>query len=379
MLRRTAHTTVAIGRYAASLVVTVTLLNQPFHESITCGSIVKRTHVVALDLIRFLAALAVVLYHYTAFDFKTLAAPVTQYGFLGVPLFFLISGFVIALSLNTAASPASFLANRAIRLYPAFFICSLITVGYVAAFTDGPYFSAYDLLANMTMFGELLHARLINPAYWSLAVEWMFYFMMFGLFLIVGRTRLQAFLWCWIAASGLSIFQDFGIVGRLLVLHNAPYFVGGASLYLMSSEGAPNRGWLGMLCLISLPIAIYWELQRAVGVGLSGALDRTVVALAVIGFYAILAMVAKSQRAVSSPKMLAIAGRASYPLYLLHETIGIHVLRTYYEPGIAGASLVIGLVLGMIAVAGLIGEYIERPAIDFLKRASTRLGIATQG
>ena len=65
-----------------------------------------------LDLLRFLAALAVVLYHYTFRGFSNgdmstmpypLLVPVTKYGSLGVELFFMISGFVILMSASSGS------------------------------------------------------------------------------------------------------------------------------------------------------------------------------------------------------------------------------------------------------------------------------------
>src|SRR5688572_28370593 len=81
----------------------------------------------ALDLLRFLAAAAVMLYHYgfrgsagadryLEFRFDALG-PVCRYGYLGVPLFFMISGFVILMS-AVGKSPREFVATRAARLYP---------------------------------------------------------------------------------------------------------------------------------------------------------------------------------------------------------------------------------------------------------------------
>ncbi|MFJ1258965.1 acyltransferase family protein [Cupriavidus sp. CuC1] len=330
----------------------------------------KKTHIVQLDAIRFLAALAVVLYHYTAHDFETAAAPVTRFGFLGVPFFFIISGFVITMSLSGSSSPTKFLIDRAIRLYPSFFFCSVITVGFVAFLTNGPYFTVYDFFANMTMFGGELHARRINGAYWSLAVEWMFYFMMFSVFWVIGRKNLHWFLWVWIAASGLATIYDLGIVRRLFTLGNAPFFIAGTAIYLIAA-GDKSR-WMRALVLFSLPVAIFWEEKNAILAGMEDAIGAIVVALSVVGFYTLIAIVAHLPRRPSSPKVLEIAGRASYPLYLLHETIGVHILRSYYEPGLSGFFLVVGLTLGMIALSFLIAEYIERPAIGWLKRASVR-------
>ena len=87
---------------------------------------------IALDLVRFLAALAVVLYHYTAVrnSFEMLSA-ITRFGYLGVPLFFIISGYVITLSAKNR-SAAEFAISRFVRLYPAFWFSVAFTVVIVS-------------------------------------------------------------------------------------------------------------------------------------------------------------------------------------------------------------------------------------------------------
>jgi len=85
--------------------------------------------VVELDLLRFLAALAVVLYHFTyhlrdsetAVDLFPSIGRVGMHGYLGVNLFFMISGFVILWTARDR-TPSGFVLSRITRLYPEFWI-----------------------------------------------------------------------------------------------------------------------------------------------------------------------------------------------------------------------------------------------------------------
>jgi peptidoglycan/LPS O-acetylase OafA/YrhL len=85
-----------------------------------------------LDALRGIAALSVFLFHYTAkyreffghffsekLDFK--------FGFYGVSLFFIISGFVIFMTVNNVKNTSEFIYRRSLSLYPTFWICLLIT------------------------------------------------------------------------------------------------------------------------------------------------------------------------------------------------------------------------------------------------------------
>jgi peptidoglycan/LPS O-acetylase OafA/YrhL len=96
----------------------------------------------ALDLLRLAAAILIVLYHYTfhgpgAYQLTWVAwpavTPVTKYFFLGVPLFFVISGFVIAYSAQNRTVLEFFIA-RFSRIYPGFVLCMSLTFVSVAAF-----------------------------------------------------------------------------------------------------------------------------------------------------------------------------------------------------------------------------------------------------
>ena len=87
----------------------------------------NRERVHEIDLLRLLAALAVVFYHYGfrgyAADGMThmpypLLAPLAMYGYLGVQLFFMISGFVILMTASSGGLK-SFVISRVVRLYPA--------------------------------------------------------------------------------------------------------------------------------------------------------------------------------------------------------------------------------------------------------------------
>ncbi|HEY8505877.1 MAG TPA: acyltransferase family protein, partial [Gemmataceae bacterium] len=107
----------------------------------------RRERLSELDLLRFVAALAVVLYHFTGFGgagawpdpareiFPGVAA-VTRFGYLGVDLFYVISGFVILMS-AWGRSPGEFGISRLVRLMPAYWISVLLGAAVYALFRQG--------------------------------------------------------------------------------------------------------------------------------------------------------------------------------------------------------------------------------------------------
>ena len=99
----------------------------------------RQDHIATLDLLRLAAALAVVFFHYffrgaaaegALAEGYPAVAPFALYGYLGVNLFFLISGFVIAWSAQ-GRFWQEFAIARFVRLYPGYLLCMTITFAVV--------------------------------------------------------------------------------------------------------------------------------------------------------------------------------------------------------------------------------------------------------
>jgi peptidoglycan/LPS O-acetylase OafA/YrhL len=96
----------------------------------------KKTRFTEIDLLRFLAAFSVMFFHYTIRGYAdgdelspvkfSMLSIFSRYGYLGVDLFFLISGFVILMT-AIDRSAKSFIISRMVRLYPAFWMCCTLT------------------------------------------------------------------------------------------------------------------------------------------------------------------------------------------------------------------------------------------------------------
>lgn len=136
-----------------------------------------------IDLLRFAAAGAVVLYHFGAYPEGALgqapstAAPelfhIAKYGAYGVDLFFVISGFVILMS-GWGRTPAQFIASRIARLYPAYWVAVLLTSILVIGSGSTP-FDPQKILVNLTMLQSAYNIGHVDPVYWTLFVELHFY------------------------------------------------------------------------------------------------------------------------------------------------------------------------------------------------------------
>ncbi len=136
-----------------------------------------------IDLLRFFAASLVVAVHklsslitlgYLPLFIQPFTA-FTKYGYLGVDLFFLISGFVITLS-SEGRTVREFISARFIRLYPVFWISTCITSGVLLLSQTPSSPGIGQFFANMTMIPTLISQyHFIESACWTLVYELKFY------------------------------------------------------------------------------------------------------------------------------------------------------------------------------------------------------------
>ncbi len=150
-----------------------------------------------LDLLRLFAVAAVLLFHfgfrgaiadgYTDVSLPGLV-PVIKYGYLGVQLFFIISGFVIAYSAE-GRSATEFAVARVSRIYPGFLLCMTITF-IVTLAIGAPRIEASvtQWLANFVILSPALKQPFMDGAYWSIVYEITFYAWVF-LLLLIGKFR----------------------------------------------------------------------------------------------------------------------------------------------------------------------------------------------
>ncbi|TYL93501.1 acyltransferase [Bradyrhizobium rifense] len=112
-----------------------------------------------------------------------------NFGRFGVVLFFFVSGFVIPYSFPKSAAPVrDFVVSRFFRLYPAYWL-SIVVLLVLSPTIEGKTFPLSHVAANATMFQMFMGIPNIRIAYWTLAVELMFYVSCIGLFATGFLTR----------------------------------------------------------------------------------------------------------------------------------------------------------------------------------------------
>lgn len=332
----------------------------------------------ALDLIRFSAALMVVVYHIVADNgrrgawganvndvFGAALYGVTKYGWIGVELFFVISGFAICMSC-WGRSLSDFFSSRVTRLMPAYMFAVLLTgaVLMIGPVQQAP--SVPQILVNLTMLQQFLDIPGIDDVYWTLFVELKFY-ILFAVVVWFGVTyrRVVLFNMIWTVLYLFAAFSKFQLLIVITEPRFAPYFVAGTTLYLIYRFG-PNLLLWGMLA-ISMAISV-WSLQKRVepltpvfGVSYPVSLG---IMFALFGLMILLALGKLSW--LRWPGLMTV-GALTYPVYLLHRQLG-WVAIVHLRDAAPVWLLAPAIVAGALALAWLTHRLVERPLARLLRR-----------
>jgi peptidoglycan/LPS O-acetylase OafA/YrhL len=301
-----------------------------------------RSRLDSLTGLRFFAAGIVFLHHAFELTSGTLREALTAvfgHGRAGVSFFFLLSGFVLAWSMQPGDKATSFWRRRAARLWPAYAVATL--AGYaVSQFWDGRFFSLERLAANLAMVQAWVPAKdwyfSVNSVNWSLSVEAFFYltFPLYARHIMRMRARpafaLVGALFAGMLAVALLFGQGLVLKGGwqlpatldVWVVYISPAvrileFVLGIVLVSLFRQGALPKVpvWLAWTTL-----AVAWVAAGKVAAGF------TVVAVTVIPFC--LLIVAYAQRDVTAPqstfwssRSLVFLGNISFCFYLVHQLV----------------------------------------------------------
>lgn len=347
----------------------------------------------AVDLLRILAAAAVVAFHHLYYypnhagAFAREVQAGASYGYLGVQFFFMISGYVITQS-AMGRTRGQFAFARFVRLWPAFVICLGITVAALSLADHAP--DARAVLGNLTMLPRLFSIPYVDHVYWSLMYEIFFYGAV--AVLLVGSSdffqRLRVFTAAWLVLALVGLAVELPKLHTLLALEFAPYFAVGISVFLVRNAG--NAVADRALLVASLALAFVFTSIQAYGVGdaVFSAAPSTRSAefanrirpqpwlcgvLVMAGAGALYASTIMRTGPRLSRAALALGGM-SYPLYLLHDSFGSVLIDLAPADRIA-----LSILLTMSAVAAICyGVWrIEMPVRRRLMGASKPAQLAT--
>lgn len=338
-----------------------------------------RSRNLQIDALRGLAALSVMLFHFTSWYGKSqvdgillldnfLSSPLIAlyFGDIGVPLFFMISGYVITASSERHSKVTSFAYSRFARLYPLYW-CSIIFA--VVCYLPSNYRLAdyqpewLTIGINFSMLQTGLGVNNVNEAYWTLYIEMQFYALI-ALAIATKQThRIPLYTLCLSAAYGCaSLFNCWDWVPGLWRIKAAIPFILFVTYFslgiwvraLNNSPQAKHRNLTAIgICCICLFI--------------NPAYNPIASLLVFLVFW----LACEQKLKLLEHRAFSGLGSISYSLYLFHGPCGYTMLN-YLQGFVQIDLLIIAAVCVSLAVAFLFSIALEQPSQRFLKRLTLK-------
>ena len=369
----------------------------------------RRGEIRALTGLRIVAALWVLAFHlqgalapaYQAF--LQPVWPLIRAGWLGVDLFFVLSGFVMALTYVETMGPRPslrdfgvFLWARLCRIWPLWALLTCLFAGWLAwsgvdegmPAEQARHVNPLTLLEQLAMVQmwhreSLWGSTFVLPG-WSLSVEFLAYVAFPLVVLVLYRLRrlpavvLGALAVAAMLPLALQAYQtgmaDFEYNW---VLRIAGAFVSGGLVYLFVRKAETTVFWprvspfLALMALVEIVAVCWWASWRA------SVSEGDFNGVAVVVFPVLVAALAMSQSGVArllSKETMVMGGRISFALYLVHSCVFevSHDLSTRIDSYAMGSPLWVAvqpqLVLLSLGLAYLLWRFVEEPARRWMRR-----------
>ncbi|TFF33925.1 acyltransferase family protein [Mucilaginibacter psychrotolerans] len=307
----------------------------------------QRPHIPQVDYIRAFASMAVALFHLGG---KVL--PVLKYGWLGVYMFFVLSGFIICRALPQKYSwrmAGRFIGKRMIRIEPPYLIsiALVLLVNVLLAYLSlipsaRPEWG--NLASHIAYLNNFNGRPYVNPVYWTLGIELQFYLFVALMFPFIasrwGAWLLLALngLSCLIHLPGINLFAYFPVfaLGILYYLYRSSWLNAlSASLFMLSVAAMSyfTAGWMETAAALAALLLLWLPLKRN--------------------------------------RVLRFFSDISFSLYLTHDTVGSNLVvymgqvlpKTFLYKGAEFA----GGILVSILFAYLFYKYVEQPFLKLSK------------
>ena len=364
------------------------------------GAYPKSSRFTYIDALRGLAALAVAAYHFYhstglmgVFDEslpRFVTAPLSR-GYLGVQVFFVLSGFVIAFSQRDTFVTLRYLGNfalrRSLRLDPPYWVTifAVILLNYLArrAGMQGlePLPTWPVVLANMAYLHDLLGLQQIVAVSWTLCIEVQFYLMLTVLVGLVQRLPGRRAFLGWPGAGSFLVF--LGLFAASLIDLTRPrmhwsiflphwymFFLGALAWWTL--DGRVARAWFWTCAGAVVALMFTVQLGRAEPLVFDHhQFDRTAVVVCTAVSIFVVGSIGRLETLLKN-RPLQFLGRISYSLYLAHAIAGGKVMKLgqKFVGTSPGAAIFLFFLAFAVSIAGAYVFYrlIERPSVELTKR-----------
>jgi peptidoglycan/LPS O-acetylase OafA/YrhL len=329
--------------------------------------------ILELDALRAISCLNLLLFHFTyvyanKYGFESPLGFTFPYGKYGVQLFFMLSGFVNAMTFVGKRSAKDFVFARAIRIFPSYWLVILLNVVLLSQLPLFHSPSTAETVANLTTLPRLFGFENLEPVTWTLQIEMLFYatlviMMLTGAFEKMLRNLMimvgTCLVFC-LAATGFKyafpdsgINQGFWVIENVCFMRNMPLFAMG----MLLNEIKNRRG-------------NFWH--NIIGIAIAGAVfhaidlrDHNPAATALL--FGLLTACAWGKVPPLRFKPLLFISTISYTLYLFHNNVGSACIHSLEMLGISPLPAVVIVTVLSIGLGTATTIWFEQPITQFLR------------
>jgi len=290
-----------------------------------------------IDALRVVGAASVISFHYFSNGISngsvtsiglTPFSEIAKYGYLGVQLFFVVSGYLILMSTNRSAW--EFAKGRVKRIYPLYWMAIIL----ITAITYLPTLSKnqpdfLQILASITMFPTAFDQGWIDGAHWFMLIEIQFYLLIFVLLKLRAGKHLPTIFPIWAIVILIWYVFDLNRFNIWYLYGPFSFICGGAIIYSIKQSG-----W-NLLRVVGLIAAITGGLYSRLG-----SLDylseirntqysATVVTVIVLIIFGLLLLTLLPKISNMHIPGAVFLGAITYPLFLIHGRMGYMALERF--------------------------------------------------
>jgi len=318
-------------------------------------SLKNKERIENIDILRGVAIIFIVLYHYTAhytpdylFRSDNWTSDVSKHFWVGVDIFFILSGYCIAMTIFQSQNFIEFMMRRFARIYPAYVFCGLITLTFYTFFDlPGREVDWYTGFMNLIFANFIpgVNFTYIDGVYWMLIVELKFY-IFFGIIIFFFKDINKSII-CWVIFSvflNIVILFDDNIARTVTSISpHANWFLVGLIFFSLKEKKLLTFFFIILIVLSNIIVN-----ERFVGYELSFIL---------IVFLVWLILKLKLSFRLS---LISKIGLISFSWYLLHNGIGIIIIREFNKLGVENFSVIIAIITTLL-MAIFSFKFIELP------------------
>jgi peptidoglycan/LPS O-acetylase OafA/YrhL len=331
-----------------------------------------------LDALRGIAALLVVFFHFTMgrSEYNTFF----KLGTTGVDLFFVISGFVIFMSLQKISRGVDFVINRVSRLYPTYW--ASVTFTFVLLISYSIYNGEGNLdnklieyLGNLTMFQFYLHIPDLDGPYWTLIIEMLFYISILFLFEKKWLKYLSAI--GIVLCSGIVLlthnYYDISYIKRIInwlpLLQFLPLFFAGTTFYKIytKTNNLVYNYSIIVFCFIC-QIVLFPYAGRS-----NSFISWTEYTIMLFVYFFLFILFVNNRLTFIANKTTLFFGKISYALYLIHQLISLSFIIPFFYNKLGLNFWVVTIFIDLPVIIGIATFITYKIEVPYSKKMKEKL------